>query len=155
MKITHDKLLKYLEYNPDTGDFIWKYTKGSRAAKGTVAGSVEDDGYVVIRLDNNLYKAHILAWFYCFKEWPILDIDHINRNRSDNSLDNLREVSRSINNTNTIARNSTGVKGVYSNGRGYMARIQRNGKSIYLGNFASLEAAGAAVEEFIKNENII
>lgn len=157
MELDHDCLLEALSYCPSTGNFTWNYTKGSRAAKGSIAGSIEDDGYRVIRLNNKLYKAHRLAWFYCFKEWPLLDIDHINRNRSDNSLDNLREVTRTLNNTNTAARNSTGAKGVYANscGKSYMAKVSRNYKSNYLGNFSSIEKADEAVKEFIRNENII
>lgn len=152
-QITHIELLKLLDYNPDTGLFTWTMHRGSRALKGSVAGSVSDTGYQVIRLNNKLYKSHRLAWFYCFKEWPEYDIDHINRNKLDNSLSNLRDVPRSINNTNTLARNSLDTKGVYNNGTKFMARIQRQGKDNYLGTYTSIEEASNAIDKFIEKEN--
>lgn len=145
---TLEDLRKYLLYDTETGLFTWAENKGSRAKKGNIAGSIEDDGYIVIRFNKKLYKAHILAWYMCFEEWPTLDIDHINRVRHDNRLDNLREVTRAINNTNSLPRNRTGVKGVYSNGSKYMARITVSGKEKYLGTFGSVDSAKQAIVDY-------
>jgi HNH endonuclease len=152
--ITWDELVSVLDYNADTGIFVWKETRG-RILKGSIAGCLEDDGYVTIRINRKVYKAHRLAWFYCFKEWPTLDIDHINRIRSDNSLDNLRELTRADNNRNSIARNSTESKNVYKNGPGFMARVSFNGKDTYLGTFKTIDLANESVIKFKKENNIL
>ena len=148
-----EELIKVLKYDISTGEFTWLETRG-RIPKNTLAGSIGDDGYSTIRINRKEYKSHRLAWFYCFQEWPTLDIDHINRNRSDNALDNLREVSRADNNRNSLARNTTGIKNVYKNGSSYSARVAIDNKDNYLGSFKTVELANEAVNKFKKDNNI-
>lgn len=150
-----EELVSVLDYCSITGIFTWKETRG-RILKGSTAGYFEDDGYITIRLNRKLYKAHRLAWFYSFKEWPTkgLDIDHINRVRSDNSLGNLREVSRADNNRNSVARNYLGIKHIYPQGSKFYARLNNEGKDVYIGTFESIELAQSALAIYYKENNL-
>ena len=143
--ITHKELTSILHYDPDSGIFTWKYTRCNRAIKGSTAGTLTPDGYISISINNQIYRAHRLAWLYCFEEWPIHFIDHINGNRKDNRLDNLREATAEENSYNTKPHidSSTGVKGVYFNklNNNYRAQIRHKGKTISLGSFKTVEEA--------------
>lgn len=150
--MNHDYLKSILDYNPETGEFRWKVRRG-KATIGSLAGAINPRyGYRAISIDNKLYRASRLAWFYQYKTWPSKDIDHINRDRDDNSIANLRDVSRSVNLKNTKVRkdNSTGYKGVHiqKNGR-YHAYANFGGKRKNLGYFTTLQEAVTATK---KNE---
>jgi hypothetical protein len=146
--ITHKELIELLEYDPDSGIFTWKYTRSNRAVKGSIAGTITEDNYISITINSKIYRAHRLAWFYCFQDWPTNSIDHINGIRSDNRLDNLREVTYTQNSYNTRAHidSATKVKGVYFNklNNNYRAQIRYNGKTISLGSFKTVEEASTA-----------
>lgn len=148
-----DRLKELLEYNPDTGIFVWIKDKGSVKA-GDIAGGKTCNGYITICVDGEAILAHRLAWFYAFKEWPEKGIDHINRDRSDNRLDNLREADQTLNNFNNSLRsdNTIGHKGVYKHGSGYRARVTNKGKNYNLGTFETIEEANSKVIEF-KEQN--
>lgn len=138
-KLTHVQLTNFLDYNPITGVFIWKVRPSNRVQVGDAAGNISVYGYVEIRIDGILYKAHRLAWFYVYKEWPKNEIDHINGDRSDNSITNLRDVSHSVNQRNlAIPKNNTsGCRGVNwcQNTATWRTRIKVNGDTIELGHF--------------------
>lgn len=85
-----------LLYDPDTGVFTRAISRGSYAV-GTIAGSLNKSGYWQIGVCGRTYTAQRLAWYYAHGEWPDDDIDHINRDKLDNRLINLRVVSRSEN----------------------------------------------------------
>jgi len=145
--ITYNKLVDILDYNPDTGLFTWKYTRSSKAVKGKIAGTLSN-GYISININKHIYRAHRLAWLYCFQEWPTNYIDHINGIRSDNRLDNLREATTVENSYNIKAHkdSSTGIKGIYFNkaNNNYRAQIRYNGKTLSLGSFKTPEEASVA-----------
>ncbi len=77
-KLSHERLVGLLDYNPDTGIFINKTTKG-KCTKGKEAGTLERMGYRKIIIDRTPYKSHRLAWFYVHAVWPGEELDHINR----------------------------------------------------------------------------
>lgn len=145
-----DELCGLVRYNPEDGSFVRSKTTGSRWKKGQPAGTIDAHGYVVLNVSGKRVKAHRLAWFIVHGEMPAL-IDHINGDRSDNRIANLRPASRSLNSLNTWdARTSnkrTGLQGVSKiSGRSkrWAARIGRNGERIHLGSFATPEEAHAA-----------
>jgi len=114
--VTLEELRERFDYNPATGLFIRKRRLGRHAA-GTVAGAVSAiHGYVFISINKQLYRAHRLAWFYHYGEWPEagFEPDHKNGNRADNRICNLRLATRSQNNGNAKIRsdNSSGFRGV-------------------------------------------
>lgn len=149
--ITRERLNELLYYDAISGNFTWIVARNSRGGKikiGSMAGSLSHYGYVDIRIDGNLFKAHRLAWFLVHSEWPETDIDHINRDKSDNRISNLRLAGRSQNNVNSgIPRNNTsGYKGVWwhkSNER-WVAETKFSGKKVCFGYFRSKEDAAAA-----------
>jgi len=136
MHISHENLLRVLEYSPSSGNFTWRYSRGTKL-KGSTAGTVTPTGYITIMLNRKNYAAHRLAWFYVHKEWPEEDIDHVNRIGTDNRILNLRAATKSQNqyNTGLSKNNSSGYKGVYFNKRDgrYVAQIMIEGKRISLG----------------------
>ena len=142
--LTAERLREVLVYQPDTGEFY----RGDKKAGSLNARH----GYIYICVDYRHYRAHRLAWLYMYGKWPDGDIDHINSNRSDNRIANLRDVSRSFNLLNAVGmtNSSTGIKGIHlqKNGR-YHAYITVDKRRTNLGYFASLEEAVAARQKAI------
>ena len=142
-KVTHSELLDKLDYNPDTGEFIWK-NPTNQSLIGKVAGC-KAGGYTVITIGSIRYYSHRLAWLYVYKEWPKQMIDHINRNKSDNRISNLREANYVVNaqNQKKPKNNTSGHKGVswVRKDLRWVVSIQVNKKYVYLGYFIDLEQA--------------
>jgi hypothetical protein len=90
----------FLNYNSNTGEFIWVKPRSLRLKPGDKAGYINPEGYVEIRFNYKKIKAHRLAWFIYYGKWPKHFIDHINGNPSDNRIKNLREVSSRENSMN-------------------------------------------------------
>lgn len=88
-----------LSYNPTTGKLTWKHHSDVRKPL-TFAGTLDADGYVKVRVDGYEYKAASLIWLIVTGSWPKGVVDHINRIRADNSWENLRDVSQSLNQLN-------------------------------------------------------
>lgn len=144
MNLTANRLRELLNYDPETGVFTWAITRrGCR--KGSVAGCKMKHGYITIRLDNALYTAHRLAWLYTNGEWPAEQIDHINRDRADNRISNLRAVTNAENAQNQKTRaNKSGFTGVRKENSKWVAEIKVNYKPIRIGLFETPEAAHEA-----------
>jgi len=150
MKLTQERLKEVLDYNPETGIFTWKISKG-RKGVGHIAGNLKHTGYMQIRINKIDYQAHRLAWLYMEGYWPENEVDHIDRNPSNNKWGNLRETSRACNSRNrSISKNNTsGINGVswYANDKLWVSQIKINYKRIYLGSFKNkIDAAKARWE---------
>ncbi len=147
--LTHEMLIRVLDYNPETGVFTWKAPLSNRVKIGDIAGLPDRHGHIQIGINGVRYGAHRVAWFYTNLVWPLNEIDHINGVRGDNRIINLREANRSQNNCNRgkASHNSTGLKGVTRHkaypGK-FMAQIVVEKKNIYLGIFDTAESAHAA-----------
>lgn len=148
--INHDELLEMLHYNPNTGIFTWA-KKRQKIKAGSVAGSLHKSGYMHIEVKQKGYAAHRLAWFYMTGEWPKEQIDHINRNKSDNRFGNLREATNSQNRSNTEKTNKHGLKGVchkkWLKQKPWQAQITHHKKVIYLGCYSTPEEAHQAYKD--------
>jgi hypothetical protein len=84
-ELTAERLRELLNYDPDTGVFTWRVRPVHSHRVGDIAGSVRTTrGYRLIGVAGRVYKAHRLAWLYMMGEWPKDQIDHINRDPSDN-----------------------------------------------------------------------
>lgn len=140
-------LKERMEYNSSTGLFVRTKSKGGKP-KGSIAGNTDQDGYVVIGLFGNNYKAHRLAWLWRYGCWPQGEIDHIDGVRSNNAISNLRDVSKSDNMKNTRRRktNRSGITGVSfcSETNKWCARITVDGRLIQLGRFDDIAEASLA-----------
>lgn len=150
---TADYLREVLDYDPSTGIFIWsKSPLRGGAITGRVAGKVEAFGYRRIKMKGVLYAAHRLAWMYVYGEWPPLQLDHINRQRDDNRISNLRMATASQNAANRArpkANATSRFKGVtwHKGCAKWQSLITHNGKSIYLGLYESEEEAARAYRD--------
>ena len=145
-KLTHERLLELLKYNKRTGVFTWRVTRSKNAAAGSKAGSKPNsDGYISIKIDLVLHRAHRLAWFYVTGVMPVLQVDHKNRIRHDNRFVNLRldELSEQSANRKVMRTTSSGVNGVTWNKeeQKWRVRVCYRHKRVYLGDFRDLNEA--------------
>ncbi len=143
MMLTAERLRELLHYDRITGLFTYRVTRGNRVA-GSVAGSL-CDGYIHIKVDNVLHKAHRLAWLYMTGEWPVEEIDHEDRCRSNNVWYNLRPATKSQNQANRgrNVNNKSGFKGVHFHrltGK-WAAALTCGGARMHLGLFNTPEEA--------------
>lgn len=124
------------------GDLVWNVSVNSRAQTGDVAGSMDGrNGYIKVQINGKQYLAHRIVWLWHHGYLPENQIDHINRNKCDNRIENLREVSSQCNQRNSKQRKScSGVKGVnWDNfNRKWLANIKIYGKLINLGRYSSV-----------------
>jgi hypothetical protein len=144
-----ETMRRLLNYEPDTGIFCWRIQPSRNVKAGAVAGSVKYLGYISIRVNGTDFMAHRLAWLYTHGVMPTHDIDHINGDKADNRIKNLRDVSRSVNlqNQTRLRRdNTSGYFGVSlrKNMKRWYAQIKVNRRKQYLGYFKTAEAAHAA-----------
>jgi len=143
--LTQEVLMQHLIYDPITGIFVWKEPRAKRCKVGDMAGTMHSRGYIHIKLFGVCYKAHRLAFLYMTGHWPKEQVDHVNSDRSDNSWNNLRDLSPSNNQYNrrgATKSSSTGMLGasVLPSGK-YRAQIKYKGKVIYLGEYHTPEEA--------------
>jgi hypothetical protein len=167
--ITAALVRQLLDYNPQTGELIWKirtpdmfFSSGNWSAElkckrfnettaGQRAGCFSKEGYLQVKFGGRQYRAHRLIWLIVFGEFPAEEIDHLNGKRDDNSLANLRLANRSGNmqNKGKGANNTSGVIGVYWHKprNKWRAIIRYNGRRIDLGRFDRIEDAANAYLE--------
>jgi hypothetical protein len=147
MITTAEDIRKLFDLDHASGTLSWRVAAG-RVIAGSVAGWVNDQGYVCVQIKGKQYRAHRLIWAYQYGEWPEFEIDHINRDRSDNRLSNLRVVTSSENNRNMSlpVTNTSGHVGVYwvKSRETWNVKIQVNGKQLNLGYFRDKAKAIAA-----------
>lgn len=152
---SQEDLKSLLDYTSDTGIFIWRITPSNCICTGDIAGNhSKQSGYIQIQFDNKIYPAHRLAWKYHYGIDPIYFIDHINGDRNDNRISNLREATNieNLRNSKKYSTNTSGFKGVsYHKGYGkWQARATMNGKRIHLGWFDTPEEASVPYINFTK-----
>lgn len=147
-QITQSRLKELFDYNHETGELIRTTTPMHLFKKGTIAGRRPNEKrrYLDITIDGKQYVLHRVIWLYVYGEWPEKDIDHINRKRFDNRIENLRLADRyqNMQNLSIQPNNTTGFKGVTKFGDKWRARISVNKIRFSLGLFDSAERASAA-----------
>jgi HNH endonuclease/AP2 domain len=136
------------DYDADSGLLRWRDRARSRKVDGVV-GTRCKSGYLTTRLivggGPKSYYIHRLIWLWVYGEWPPMDIDHANLDRTDNRLSNLRLASESDNVHNQRCRNDNGFKGVWRQKSGnWAAGITKDRKRIHLGTFPTPEQANDA-----------
>lgn len=142
-----DEIKKCVSYNPDTGKFTWienlmKPKNWNTRFSGKEAFLTKDKfGYLYGRVNYKRMLAHRVAWAMHYGKWPDCHIDHINGDKGDNRIANLRDVSISENqwNRKDNKNNTSGYKGVYwsSKDSRWISNIHVGGKKIILGYFSS------------------
>ena len=138
--LTQSELMELLDYNQKTGEVSARVASGKR--KTGPIGTTNTNGYLVVIIRGRQYRLHRLAWFLTHGTWP-KEIDHINGNKADNRLANLRECTRSQNQANRngmMSTNSSGFRGVSRSGRRWQAFVAKKP----LGRFPTAEQAAMA-----------
>ena len=155
-----------LEYDPETGELTWKerpidmfqdcggrYSAewcqknfNNKHAGEPAFACMSSAGYLVGGVLRRLHSAHRVAWAIHYGEWPKQDLDHINRDRADNRIVNLREASVSLNGHNKTMKNSSPYTGVnyYKPTGKWTARISKDRKTYCLGTFSCPREAALA-----------
>lgn len=145
--ITQEELKVLLHYDENTGIFSRKYDSQNQFACDPAGCTDVQSGYVKITIKRSSYKAHRLAWLYVYGEWPKDVIDHINGDKADNRIVNLRDVSVRANCQNMRKHREGKIPGVRLDSRTnrYIVRVNK-GKDGYkdVGTFATIEEAKTA-----------
>lgn len=147
----HEELKRNISYDPETGGFKRLVASGRHGCHkaGESIGWLRTDGYIGLKILGSQLLAHRVAWFYTHGVWPEYDIDHIDGNRSNNRLSNLRAATRAQNRQNMRSAKSnseSGVLGVHKRTgcNTWVAQIQKDGITISLGSYKTIEEAAAA-----------
>lgn len=147
--MTQERLKEVFDYVESTGSLVWRVRTGGTSVPGRQAGTFDERGYIRIGVDGGIYRAHRLIWMYVHGVWPSGEIDHLDGDKSNNRLENLRDVTRSINQQNLRnphKRGGSGSLGVSEHretGK-WRSRIWVDGKNKSLGLYKSKDEAHAA-----------
>jgi hypothetical protein len=142
-----EQIREHLVYDEETGVIHWKRRFNAGIKPHLRAGYVEPKGYVSVYFQGKAIKAHRLAWLLHTGAFPNGVIDHINGDKTDNRISNLRDTTTTENGRNRkqSRTNLSGVTGVHWRKDGvWQAQIRVNGKTLHLGRYRSLECAAAA-----------
>lgn len=134
-------LQELFNYNPETGEVTWAKCCSNAAPIGKPVRSKTSAGYISVRLNKRTYQLHRVIWKLYYGEEPHGKvIDHINRNKTDNRISNLRLVGHDVNCLNRrVQRNNTsGAVGVYKDKDG---KYQVECRNKYIGRFDTFEEA--------------
>lgn len=146
-QLTAERLRELLNYEQVTGLFTNRIQRGVRAPVGAVTGSYDKNGYIVIQINGQKFRAGRLAFLYMTGRWPI-EVDHKNRVRDDDSWLNLRESTRSENVANSERSvGESGLRGVKFDPKTstWRSRIGFGGYRSYVGgSHATREEAQAS-----------
>ena len=146
IELSSEELKDLFEYN---GDLIWKKTNGM-AKEGKIAGTVNSRGYRHIRINGRFYQSHRLVWLWHGNSLNENDvIDHIDRNKLNNNIDNLRVLSNAENCRNSARCDRPNV-GVWLEGKKYTSWYRYDGKRHYIGRYTTEDEAIKARQAFIK-----
>jgi len=148
--MTQKILKELLSYDSETGLFKWIVNRNHLAKTGDIAGSIKVTGYREMDVNGERHQAHRLAWLYVYGKFPKEELDHINHNRSDNRLCNLREVTHADNCRNRAkqSNNKSGINGVWWHKatKRWQASIGVDGYKLCLGFFSDKNEAKRARE---------
>jgi hypothetical protein len=154
--MNQEYLKTILDYNPESGKFIWIRRNNSKTINSIYAGCLrKDTGYVTIQIDRKQYFAHSLAWLYMTGSFieEGYEIDHKDRNKSNNSWSNLRKATKGQNQANSYRKLATSkYRGVryHPKRKRFYAETYVNNKYLYIGSFLCEEEAALAYNEKAK-----
>ena len=138
-----------LNYDPETGKLTYSRKAKGNKREGDKVGCIDRHGYIKVMFQGKMYFAHRIAWMLFYGAEPPELIDHINADKLDNRISNLRACTKPQNSANTTANLSkTGLRGTVrvKNGR-FRSQIKHEGCMHYLGEHDTREAAHAAYQQ--------
>jgi len=142
--ITQKEVRRLFKYNKKTGVLRWKVSLSNAAKIGRVAGSLHKEGYLITWANKKQYKTHRLIWLGVYGYLPE-EVDHKDRIRHHNWIDNLRSATKSENQKNTKIRkdNKSGIKGVcwYKHIKKWTVQISIDTKQKTIGRFKDFDEA--------------
>lgn len=153
--LTAEEAHRRWRYDPETGHFFWRIRPMNTIVIGSRAGSF-DGKYWALRFEKKDYSAARVAWLMMTGSWPAGQIDHKNRDKTDDRFANLREATLVQNSYNRMRKkkNKVGVKGVHpSAGDRYRAIIRIDGKNKNLGFYGTIDEAKAAYDAAAKQHH--
>jgi hypothetical protein len=137
-------------YDPATGLLSRRVRTSKSTQVGEIAGNVAADGYRRLQIDNATHTAHRIVWLHQTGSLPTMMIDHIDGDRDNNRMENLRDVTHGENCQNLrkpLTNNKLGVLGVSPYGERFRAVIAVNGVTTKIGAFKTVQEAYAAYIE--------
>jgi hypothetical protein len=151
--LTLERAHELLKYDPATGILRWRMRRGSRSAWAE-CNSIDGDGYIRITIEGRRYSGHRIAWLLHYGKWPVNLLDHKDRIRTNNRIENLRDVTNVENLKNQgprSRRRPTGCRGTHfiENRSKWAASICVNGTKRHLGYFDTEGEANAAYRRAI------
>ena len=152
--LTLERVSELFEYSYSSGNLIRKKSTSANARKGNIAGYFNLAGYRKTSIDGFQYYNHRLVWLLVNGRWPTKQIDHINGNKGDNRIENLREASLSENSQNRSKQSncSSGEKCIWwkLDRQRYRVRVGVSGKYHHIGYFKNIQDAVTARDKAIK-----
>ena len=148
-----EELHRLFRYDRETGKLYWKISTTNSIKVGDEAGCLNSRGYICVMIQSKSYLVHRIIYKMCHKVEPPTYLDHINQIKTDNRLENLREIDNGHN-----VRRSANGKGVYAEAgrkKKYRAMLQINGKEHHIGRFYTYEEARQKVVDFEKENGVI
>ena len=134
-KIIPDSIREVLRYDPEAGLLVWLVDRTRGVKAGDIAGCKHANGYITVGYMGRHYLAHRVCWFLAHNEQP-KEIDHINRDKHDNRLSNLRNVTKSV---NCLNRKDSRVNWYFrKDSRTWQIRASAGGKKVYSGRHHTL-----------------
>jgi len=149
--VKHHEVRDLLDYEPSTGVFRWRVPPGGRGRMGAIAGTRDSEGYTIIRYKGRGYKAHRLAWLHVYGNLPEGVIDHVNGDKADNRIANLRDVDAYVNAQNVTRANKNGRSGLrwvswFSQYQKWKAAFVFRKKHYFVGHFDCKQEAYEAAK---------
>ncbi len=155
---TREEIGELFNYDPETGIFTWKTISSYRKAKiGDQVAKKDAYGYPMVRIKHKKFTLHKLAWFLIYGEWITwpMTIDHVNGDRSDNRMANLRKATVRMQNQNRPGHRSGRLVGCTKSKDGkWEAHCKIDTKTHYLGRFFTEIEAHTAYVNFLKERNL-
>lgn len=144
--VTQERLKELFRYDPETGILTRRITRNYNAKAGDIVGCADKKGYLLAGVDGKTSKVHRIIWMLTYGYWPNI-IDHIDGDKTNNAISNLRDVTNALNlkNSKRQTNNKSGLSGVFWNERKnkWLAYIGSKKTRIYLGTYSTIFEAAA------------